>query len=156
MKHFFLFLCLITMLIGQKITGAVTHISNQPDSVYLFSYATEKNANHNGLHFAWSTDQENWKPIGPEFRFLFCDYGRWGSEKRMIAPFLFKAQDGLWHCIWSLNEKTGTLAHAASKDLIYWLPQSYPFMMADNNCLEPEVSYKPDGKYMISWLSTSK
>ena len=82
MKHTFLLLCLITMLIGQKTLGAVDRISNQPDSVYLFSYATEKNANHNGLHFAWSTDQENWKPIGPEYRFLFCDYGRWGSEKR--------------------------------------------------------------------------
>jgi alpha-L-arabinofuranosidase len=156
MKHTFLLLCLIIMMVGQKTLGAVNRVSNEPDSVYLFSYATEKNANHNGLHFAWSTDQENWKSIGPEFRFLFCDYGRWGSEKRMLAPFLFHAPDGTWHCIWSLNEKTGTFAHAASKDLIYWLPQSYPIVIADNNCLEPEVSYKPDGKYTISWLSTSK
>jgi alpha-L-arabinofuranosidase len=156
MKRTFLLLYLIGLMIGQKTLGAVTSMKNQPDSVYLFSYATEKNANHNGLHFAWSTDQENWKSIGPEFRFLFCDYGRWGSEKRMIAPFLFRAPDGMWHCIWSLNEKIGTFAHAASKDLIYWLPQTYPIVMEDNNCLEPEVSYKAGGKYTISWLSSAK
>jgi alpha-L-arabinofuranosidase len=107
------------------------------------------------LHFAWSTDQENWKSIGPEMRFLFCDYGRWGVEKRMITPFLFRAPDGMWHCIWSLNEHTGTFAHAESKDLIYWLPQTYPIVMNDNNCLEPEVLQKADGKYSISWLSTA-
>jgi alpha-L-arabinofuranosidase len=107
------------------------------------------------LHFAWSTDQENWTSIGPEMRFLFSDYGRWGVEKRMITPFLFRAPDGMWHCVWSLNEHTGTFAHAASKDLIYWLPQTYPIVMKDNNCLEPEISYNPDGKYTISWLSTA-
>ena len=156
MKRTILLLCLIALMIGQKTQGAVTLTKNQPDSVYLFSYATDKNANHNGLHFAWSTDQENWKSIGPEFRFLFCDYGRWGTEKRMITPFLFRAPDGMWHCVWSLNEKDGTFAHATSKDLQYWLPQSYPIVMADNNCLEPEVSCKADGIYTISWISSAK
>jgi len=156
MKRTIILLCLIILMIGEHSMGAVTAIRNQPDSVYLFAYATDKNANHNGLHFAWSIDQENWKSIGPEFRFLFCDYGRWGAEKRMISPFLFHAPDGMWHCVWSLNEKTGTFAHAASKDLIYWLPQSYPIVMADNNCLEPEVSFNSNGKYTISWLSSAK
>lgn len=155
MKRTFLLLCLAVLLIGQTTFGSVTPISNQPDSVYLFSYATTKNSNTNGLHFAWSTDQKNWTSIGPEMRFLFCDYGRWGVEKRMITPFLFRAPDGMWHCVWSLNEHTGTFAHAESKDLIYWLPQTYPIVMKDNNCLEPEVSQKADGKYSITWLSTA-
>jgi alpha-L-arabinofuranosidase len=108
------------------------------------------------LHFAWSTDQENWTSIGPEMRFLFSDYGRWGVEKRMITPFLFRAPDGMWHCVWSLNEHAGTFAHAASKDLIYWQPQTYPIVMADNNCLEPEVSFNSaDKQYKISWISTT-
>ena len=155
MKRTFLLLYLIELLIRQTTFGAVTQISNQPDSVYLFSYATTKNSNTNGLHFAWSTDQQNWTSIGPEMRFLFCDYGRWGVEKRMITPFLFRAPDGMWHCIWSLNEHTGTFAHAESKDLIYWLPQTYPVVMKDNNCLEPEIANQQGGKYTVSWISTS-
>lgn len=155
MKRTFVLLFLITLLAGQTALGAVGQMTNQPDSVYLFSYATTKNSNTNGLHFAWSTDQENWTSIGPEMRFLFCDYGRWGVEKRMITPFLFRAPDGMWHCIWSLNEHTGTFAHAESKDLVYWLPQTYPVVMKDNNCLEPEISYSSaDRQYKISWLST--
>ncbi len=46
----------------------------------------------------------------------------------MITPFLFLAPDGMWHCVWSLNEHTGTFAHAESKDLIYWMPQTYPIL----------------------------
>jgi len=155
MKRTFLLLSLIAVLIGQATFGAVTPVSNQPDSVYLFSYATAKNSNTNGLHFAWSTNLENWTSIGPEMRFLFCDYGRWGVEKRMITPYLFRAPDGMWHCVWSLNEHTGTFAHAASKDLIYWQPQTYPIVAKDKNCLEPEISRNPDGKYTISWISTA-
>jgi len=154
MKLFFFLLSLFALLVGQASFGMNTSISNQPDSVYLFSYATARNSNTNGLHFAWSTDQENWIAIGPEMRFMFCDYGRWGVEKRMITPFLFEAPNGMWHCVWSLNEHTGTFAHAESKDLIYWLPQTYPIVMKDNNCLEPEVSLQTDGKYSVSWIST--
>jgi len=155
MKRTSLLLCLIALLVGQTTFGSITQMTNQPDSVYLFSYSTTRNSNTNGLHFAWSTNQENWTSIGPEMRFLFCDYGRWGVEKRMITPFLFRAPDGMWHCVWSLNEHTGTFAHAASKDLIYWLPQTYPVVMKDNNCLEPEFSFNStDKQYKITWLST--
>jgi len=152
MKPAFLLLCMIALLIGKPTLGAVSQMTKQPDSVYLFSYSTEKDAGRGGLYFAWSTDQENWTPIGPEFRFLFCDYGRWGAEKRLVTPFLFQAPDGIWHCVWSLNEHTGTFAHAESKDLIYWQPQTYPIVMKNNNCLQPEVSFN-NGQYRISWIS---
>ena len=152
MKQAFLLLSLMVLLVGKATFGAVTPISNQPDSVYLFSYSTEKSAGHSGLYFAWSTDHENWNPIGPEYRFLFSDYGRWGKEKRLVSPFLFHAKDGMWHCVWSLNEYDGTFAHAESKDLIYWYPQTYPVVMTGNNCLRPEVSYKNE-QYQISWIS---
>jgi alpha-L-arabinofuranosidase len=156
MKKIFFSLCLLTFLPLQSGFAIILKMADEPDSVYLFSYATTKNSNMNGLHFAWSTDQENWKPIGPEFRFLFCDYGRWGVEKRMITPFLFHSQNGMWHCIWSVNEKHGAFAHAESKDLVHWKPQSYPIVMENNNCLEPEISYNTsDGLYTISWLSTA-
>ncbi|MFT3738796.1 MAG: alpha-L-arabinofuranosidase C-terminal domain-containing protein [Breznakibacter sp.] len=129
---------------------------NEPDSVYLFAYATDKNHNRNGLHYAYSTDQANWFPIGNEHRFLFCDYGRWGAEKRLIMPYLLLAPNGLWHCIWSVNERDGTFAHSVTADLLYWKPQSYPTVMENNNCLMPEATYDPQSKlYTITWLGNA-
>lgn len=150
-----LFLAFFSVI--QTTFGTPIHIANEPDSVYLFAYATEKNSNTNGLHFAWSTGETNWTSIGPEMRFLFCDYGRWGTEKKMITPFLFHSPDGTWHCIWSLNNHVGAFAHAESKDLIYWLPQTYPTISKQNNCLEPEISFIPENQsYKITWISNSQ
>lgn len=128
--------------------------ANEPDSAYVFSYATLKNNGHNGLHYAWSVDQKNWNSIGPEFRFLFCDFGTWGSQKRMISPFLFQDQQGTWHEIWSLNEKVGQFAHASTTDLFTWEPQDYPEVMTEGNIMLPEVSYQPNEQnYLVTWLS---
>jgi Alpha-L-arabinofuranosidase len=131
-------------------------VNNEPDSAYIFAYSTTKNAGRNGLHFAWSLDRKNWNAIGPELRYLFCDYGRWGTEKRLINPFLFQDQNGLWHCIWSLNEKDDVFAHAASSDLINWHRQSYPVAMPGKNCVAPVVAIDTkSGVYQISWQSNS-
>ncbi|MFV5694463.1 alpha-L-arabinofuranosidase C-terminal domain-containing protein [Flavobacterium sp. LB3P122] len=126
--------------------------ASNPKEAYIFSYTSGKS--FDGLHFAWSIDQINWHPIGPEYHYIHSDYGRWGSEKRMVSPLLFPGADGQWHCLWSLNEKDGTFAHASSKDLLYWGRQSYPVVMTEKNCLTPEVAYnKEKGEYTISWLS---
>lgn len=84
---------------------------NDGRKVYLFAYATNKNNGKNGLHFAWSSDKLNWHAVGPEYGFLKCDYGDWGSQKRMIAPFLFRDSNGLFHCLWSVNEKDEVFAY---------------------------------------------
>ncbi len=153
MKKFLSLLWLLSLIPGHALFAKST---NEPDSAYIFAYSTQKNMGRNGMHFAWSTDRKSWHAIGPEHRFIFCDYGRWGAEKRLVNPFLFQGPDKLWHCIWSVNEKDGVFAHAVSKDLVYWKPQSYPAVMKDGNCLQPEVSYdKASGSYVISWLSTS-
>ncbi|MES2775007.1 MAG: alpha-L-arabinofuranosidase C-terminal domain-containing protein [Bacteroidota bacterium] len=123
-----------------------------PDSVYLFSYATLKNNSHNGLHFAWSRDGDNWVSIGNEFSYLKSDYGRWGSEKKMFSPYLFLGADDLWHCIWSLNATDQVFAHASSSDLIEWGRQSYPAIKAGANFLEPVISRLASGSdYFISY-----
>ncbi len=126
-------------IIALLISGNI--FANEPDKAYLFAYATDKDYNHNGLHFAWSIDKENWFPIGPEHSFVRCDYGRWGSEKRMLSPFLYQSPDGMWHCVWSINERDGAFAHASSADLVYWGPQSYPVVAENKNCLSPDISY---------------
>ncbi len=125
---------------------------NNPDSVYLFSYATLKNSNHNGLHFAWSSDRINWVTIGNEYGFLKSDYGRWGSEKKMFNPFVLLGKDGLWHCIWSLNANDKVFAHAASGNLTDWGRQSYPGLNAGANCLSPVITYQSNNNtYTITY-----
>lgn len=129
-------------------------VANAPQSAYIFAYATTKNNGHNGLHFAWSLDKVYWHSIGPEHSYMKSDYGPWGSQKRMLAPFLFQAADGVWHCIWSLNERDGVFAHAASQDLVTWKRQSYPEVMEGSNCLNLQITPdKAAGSYQISWIS---
>jgi alpha-L-arabinofuranosidase len=147
-------LAFLTMLFVAQ--NSVAAMYNEPDSAYIIAYSTVKSGGHNGLHMAWSIDKKHWNPIGPEHRFLFSDYGRWGKEKRLVAPFLFKDNNQLWHCLWSLNEYDGVFAHATSNDLIYWKPQTYPKAMANNNCMAPEAWYdKASGLYTVTWLSTA-
>jgi alpha-L-arabinofuranosidase len=125
--------------------------ANEADSVYLFSYATTKNAGHNGLHFAWSMDGKDWKTIGPEFGFVSSDFGAWGSQKRMLTPYLAKCGDGLWHAVWSLNETEPAIAHAASADLIHWKRQSYP-VVSKGNVVNPEIKFDFSSKqFLLTW-----
>lgn len=146
-------LAALLLLSGALAFNSVDTFADAPDSTYLFSYVSNKNAGRNGLHVAWSSDGSQWNEIGPEYRFVGSDYGPWGAEKRMLAPYLTKTADGLWHCVWSLNEKEGRLAHAASADLVNWKRQSYPKVMEEGNCLYPEISYNQSTKeFLLTWL----
>jgi alpha-L-arabinofuranosidase len=147
----------IYLLIILLFIPIIKTIASEPASAYLFAYATDKNSNHNGLHFAWSVDKENWFPIGPEYSYVKCDYGRWGSEKKMFSPFLFQSPDGMWRCVWSMNERDGAFTGVSSPDLIYWRRQSYPPVMENGNCLSPEITYDNASKlYTVTWLSSDK
>lgn len=149
MKHYiFLLLLILTLPV------AADNHTQPADSAYLFAYSTSKNGSRNGMHYAWSYDRNNWNAIGPEFRYLFCDYGNWGWQKRLITPFLFQDENLRWHSIWSLNDNEGIFAHSYSEDLVYWYPQIYPKMSDNRNIRLPEVSYQTQNKhYLISWLS---
>lgn len=139
------------LLLLAIILFAMPSLANEPDSAYIFVYSTKKNTDHNGMHIAWSVNNKDWRSIGPEHAFLKSDYGTWGPEKRMVSPYVYRDANGLWHCIWSVNEKDGAFSYTTSKDLIYWKTQSYP-VVSPENCLMPEISY--DGKkFTITWLS---
>ncbi|MBC3538558.1 alpha-L-arabinofuranosidase C-terminal domain-containing protein [Rufibacter sediminis] len=137
------------------VAGAAT-VLNEPDSVNLLSYGTAKNNSHNGLHFAWSRDKKNWSSIGNEFSYLKSDYGRWGSEKRMMTPVVFRGPDGQWQCVWGLNEREKLFAHASSKDLVYWGRQSYPEVKKGTNVLRPVVQYDAkSAQYTITYTDAA-
>lgn len=127
--------------------------ANEPNSAYIFAYTTTKHNNSAGLHFAWSVDQKNWFPIGPEYAFVKSDYSRWGSEKKMFNPVVIKGSDGYWHALWSVNNSDPTFAYAKSTDLIRWFPQSYPILRQDMNCHNLEITYNSrEQHYFISWI----
>lgn len=124
---------IISVLLGsfqQTTFAAAQATQNVPDSVFLFSYATAQDDGRSGLRFAWSADKENWFEIGRGFGFVRCDYGRWGSQKKMLDPDLKLKPNGEWLCTWKLNDKDG-YGQASSKDLIYWGSQSYPRTTSD-------------------------
>lgn len=151
MKKRLLLCCMIT-LIGYAGFAGRNNGNNEPDSVYLFSYATTKNDNHNGLHFAWSRDKQAWHSIGNEYGYVHSDYGRWGSQKRMIAPYLIQGPNGVWQCVWSLNDKEKIFAHVSSPDLVYWDRQVYPLVAAGANVLKPVLQYDAkQGYYTITY-----
>jgi alpha-L-arabinofuranosidase len=105
--------------------AASTLLAAMPDSAYIFAYSTEKNRGKNGLHFAWSIDRNSWHDVGNEHSFLRCDYGTWGSEKRMLMPVLRQDTAGLWRCTWSVNERDSVTASASSHDLLSWTVQAF-------------------------------
>lgn len=128
-----LFSIALGMLACTTASAHVQEVMNQPDSVYLFSYATTHDAGRSGLKFAWSADGNLWQSIGNGFAYVKCDFGRWGTEKRMIAPRLIQENNG-WTCIWQINPTGKELAKATSINLKDWKPQSY-YESADNQPL---------------------
>ncbi|HSC36822.1 MAG TPA: hypothetical protein VLD19_03085, partial [Chitinophagaceae bacterium] len=155
MKKIMLFTAVLLFALLQTAVAGYGPAGNEPDSVYLFSYATTKNKGKDGLHFAWSRDRQIWFTIGDEYSFLRCDYGRWGSEKRVVSPYLLQDNDGLWHCIWQLNEREPFFAHASSANLVDWGRQSYP-SAGKTNCLRPVVQYdRSKGYYTITYADST-
>lgn len=109
----------------QALLAAVHEAVSVPDSVYLFSFATSGDDGRSGLRFAWSMDREKWFEVGRYFGYLRCDYGRWGSQKKMLDPCLKQLPGGEWLCTWKLNDRDG-YGQSTSTDLISWTSQQYP------------------------------
>lgn len=155
MKKIFLLIMLAVVL--PNVRAMVPVIMNEPDSAYIFAYATETHQGRNGLHYAWSRDAQTWHPIGPEYAYVRCDWGRWGVEKRMLKPFLFPGKEGEWHCVWSLNEEVGQIAYTTSADLVFWWRQSYPEVTTQANCLDLEVTGgNGEEPFRLTWISTAQ
>lgn len=131
-----------------------TVLANEPDSVYLFSYATVKDKGHSGLHFAWSVDGKNWNLVGNEYGFVKCDYGPWGQQKQINSPYLFQNANGEWQCVWSLNDTVNQFASVASADLINWKSQEYPYLQKKQSFQQPVVHYdKNNNQYVVAFIS---
>lgn len=119
--------------------GKTNRVTNEPDSVYLFSYADA--GGRGGLKFAWSTEGAQWFSVAGGYDYVKCDFGPWGKQKKMFRPQLMQSrEDGKWHCLWTATESGEVLAHAASADLLKWGRQSY-FAPADHNKYAPARTF---------------
>lgn len=127
--------------------------TSKPDSVYLMSYTTSHDNYHLGLHFAYSLDGENWMSIGNGRSYLKSDFGAWGSQKRMLTPWVTKGHDGWWHCVWSLGEAMPVFAHSSSPNLTDWYRQSYPD--TKGNCQNPVLAAEGN-KGVLTYTSEGK
>lgn len=90
MKHLTHLAALCACLTSFPVSAHVQEVMNEPDSVYLFSYATVNDAGRSGLKLAWSTNEARWFSIGNGYGYVKCDYGAWGAEKRMFNPHLVR------------------------------------------------------------------
>ena len=130
MKHLLLLFSVLLLSLQPAAFAAMHETTATPDSVSLFAYATRGDDGRSGLRFAWSMDGKHWFEIGQGYGYLRCDYGRWGSQKKMLDPNLKQLPGGEWLCIWKLNDHDG-YGQARSKDLIYWEAQQYPRTTSD-------------------------
>lgn len=103
--------------------GAPAADANQPDSVYIFSYA---NANgEGGLRLAWSADGTSWQKLNNGNSVVNSDFGPWGRMKKMFHPSLVQTADGTWVATWKLSPEGKGWARVESPDLIRWGAQTY-------------------------------
>lgn len=130
-------------LLGLGLAVSASAFTAVPDSVYLFSYNAHPGS---GLNMAWSADQKYWSPIGPEHAFIKSDFGVWGGEKKMYNPYLIRTEDGMWRCVFQVNDYSNQFAVAESRDLVLWQPQDYPHMEGVSSCLEPVLKYDSNRK----------
>ena len=105
--------------------------ANKPDYGYLFSYVSGR-----GLAFAYSSDSIHWSSIGNGRTFVDSDFGTWGAQKKMFAPYLTRDSQGMWRCVWSPKADNPQFAYCESPDLINWKPQDYPYVEG-GSCVRP-------------------
>ena len=68
---------------------------SEPDSLYLFSYFTNRDSNTHGMHYAWSRDGYEWHTVGAPLGFLRPDPE--SDAPRLRDPFIMQGKDGMWH-----------------------------------------------------------
>ena len=149
--------CLFCILVWGMSTPCA---GSDPDSLYLFSYFTNRNANTHGLHYAWSCDGYEWHTVGAPLGFLRPDPE--SDAPRLRNPFIMQGKDGMWHCVWTTGWETFHIGYAASPDLLHWSAPHFLRVMESagyepRNCRAPEMLYdEANDCYLIFWASTIK
>lgn len=126
---------------------------SQEDSVYLFCYFK---GNGDGLHYAYSSDGYNWKPLFNDSIVLKPAISK---DKLMRDPCITRGGDRKFHLVWTVSWNDKGIGYASSTDLLHWSEQEFIPVMANEdsarNTWAPEITYDPKKKeYMIYWATT--
>jgi len=127
--------------------------NNSSDPAYLF--ATFKEPEQDGLHFAFSYDGYHWSNIPGLFLKAHV-----GEKPIMRDPSICRGPDGSWHLVWtSAWRGNNGFGYAHSKDLVHWSEQKFIPVMAHEptvtNVWAPELFYdNTANRFIICWAST--
>lgn len=103
MKKFILSICCVAAMCTAS--AQESHIF--PDSLYLFSYFTNKDANRHGMHYAWSRDGYEWNTVGNPVGFLQPDTA---SDAPRLQRSLFIARQER-HVALCMDDRLGISAY---------------------------------------------
>lgn len=144
MKRLFVLQILILGLYGIKAAEVTPlySIQGKDSTCQIFIYSPGESS---GLHLAYKGQDADWHDVG---QLCTSDYSRWGSEKRMYAPYVIHANDGTWRAIWAVNNYAPCFAVAYSEDLVTWRPQDYP-RLSVGGCKETVMFQMPNGMFDI-------
>ena len=167
MNKIVLCLCGVLLAAGCMAAAAGAHISvvadrAGTDSLYLFSYFTNRDANSRGMHYAWSRDGYEWYAIGGEEPLGFLAPAPASDAPRLRDPFVLQGRNGVWHCVWTTGWETPHIGYASSEDLIHWSEPRFLRLMEEGgyearNCWAPEIVYDEErDNYLVFWASTIK
>ena len=98
MKRLFVLQILILGLYGIKAAEIMPlySIQGKDSTCQIFIYSPGERS---GLYLAYKGQDADWHDVG---QLCTSDYSRWGSEKRMYAPYVVHASDGTWRAIWAV------------------------------------------------------
>ncbi|HEV7330971.1 MAG TPA: glycoside hydrolase family 43 protein [Flavisolibacter sp.] len=129
------------------------HLFAQSDSVYLFCYFK---GNGDGLHYAYSEDGRQWRPMFNDSIVLKPTVSR---DKLFRDPCIIRGTNGIYHMVWTVSWADRGIGYASSTDLVNWSEQRFiPVMLHEDsakNTWAPEITYDPKKKeYMVYWATT--
>ena len=136
---------------AQAVVAETADFMQQPDSVYLLSYSDRPDG---GLKMAYSVDGNDWIGVGGGYAFVKSDFGAWGAQKRMFSPSMVRGENGMWYCVWALNDRNAQFAVTSTPDLFNWKPQDYPVAKTGENVVDPVLDYSA-GKFSVTYKTRS-
>ncbi len=127
------------------LAAADASASGEGALLFAFSNSKTEKAKDRGLSLAYSSDSKEWKHLTwPWQSAVLSEFGK-EDERAMLSPFLFRARDGEWHCIWGLGGNSGRVGHSHSDDLFSWRRQNYPEIMPGAEISDPVAAEVPGG-----------
>lgn len=79
----------------------------------------------------------------------FFGYRQKRPLRQMTTPYLFKGNDGLFHCVWAFGKGRNEFAHSSTPNFFDWSKQDNASLDGDIAFLNPIVISESGGKYSV-------